>query len=249
GKVLEAPRQLTNWFGFAVDAASASADGRHVAFIEAYVRSASYVADLEMGGTRLANLRRVTFQEGENDAATGWSPDSKTLVLEHSKGGHYQISKQSLGGDAPESIVASGAGYAQKSIVSPDGKWIIAQVFPRTGDTGPSTRIVSVLRIPIVGGASETIFSVGEGGATLCARPPSKLCVVAETTGDRKRMIVSAFDPVKGRGSELAHFTLGEDKTLGVDHLLICDLSPDGSRLALAQSPAGPIEVHSLRGE
>jgi Tol biopolymer transport system component len=62
-------------------------------------------------------------------------------------------------------------------------------------------------------------------------------------------MTVTAFDPVKGRGSELARFTLGEDKTLGADHLLICDLSPDASRLALAHSPAGPIEVHSLRGQ
>ena len=61
-------------------------------------------------------------------------------------------------------------------------------------------------------------------------------------------MIVTSFDPVKGRGSELARFTLGEDKTLGADHLLICDLSPDGSRLALARNPAGPIEVHSLEG-
>jgi Tol biopolymer transport system component len=47
----------------------------------------------------------------------------------------------------------------------------------------------------------------------------------------------------------LARFALGEDKSLGTDHLLICDLSPDGSRLALAHSPAGPIEVHSLRGQ
>jgi hypothetical protein len=46
-----------------------------------------------------------------------------------------------------------------------------------------------------------------------------------------------------------AAFTLGEDKTLGENHLLICDLSPDGTRLALAHSPAGPIEVHSLRDQ
>jgi eukaryotic-like serine/threonine-protein kinase len=249
GKVIESSRQLTNWFGFAVGRTSASADGKRVAFIEAYARSASYVAELEMSGTRLANLRRVTFQEGEDDAATGWSPDSKTLVLEHSKGGHYQISTQPLSSDAPESIVASGAGYAQKSIVSPDGHWIIAQVFPLTGDTGPSKRIVSVLRVPMRGGPSEAVFSVGQGGATLCARPPSNLCVVVETTEDRKGMTVTTFDPVNGRGSELARFALGEDKSLGTDHLLICDLSPDGSRLALAHSPAGPIEVHSLRGQ
>ena len=249
GSVVEAPRRLTNWFGFAVGSESASADGKRVAFLEAYSRSASYVADLEMGGTRLANLRRVTFQEGGDDAATGWTPDGRTLVLEHSRGGHYQISKLPLSGDTPETIVASGTGYAERPTVSPDGRWIISRVFPVTGETDRSKTPVPVLRIPITGGASETIFSVREGGAILCARPPSKLCVVADTTDDRKWMTVTAFDPVKGRGPELARFTLGEDKTLGADHLLICDLSPDGSRLALAHSPAGPIEIHSLRDQ
>jgi eukaryotic-like serine/threonine-protein kinase len=249
GKVLEAPRRLTNWFGFAVGSTSASADGKRVAFIEAYVRSASYVADLEMGGTRLANLRRVTLEEGGDDAATGWTGDGTTLIVEHSRSGRYQISKQSLSGDTPETIVASGAGYAEKPMISPDGRWIIARVFPVTSETDPSKTTVPVLRIPITGGASETMFSMREGGAILCARPPSKLCVVADTTEDRKWMTVTAFDPVNGRGPELARFTLGEDKTLGADHLLICDLSPDGSRLALAHSPAGPIEVHSLRGQ
>jgi Tol biopolymer transport system component len=71
--------------------------------------------------------------------------------------------------------------------------------------------------------------------------------VVAETTEDMKRMTVTAFDPMKGRGSELASFTLGEDKNLGVDHLLMCALSPDGSRLAVAASPTGPIEMYDLR--
>jgi hypothetical protein len=62
-------------------------------------------------------------------------------------------------------------------------------------------------------------------------------------------MTVTAFDPLKGRGSELARFPLGEDQGLGGDHLLLCDLSPDGFRLALARSPTGPIEIHSLQGQ
>jgi serine/threonine protein kinase len=249
GKIIEAPRRMTNWFGFAIGSTSASADGKRVAFLEAYSRGASYVADIEMGGTRLANFRRVTLEEGGDDAAMGWTADGRTLVLDHSRSGHYQISKQTLSGDTTESVVASGAGYVQKSMVSPDGKWIIVQVFPAQGDPVVSKRMVPVLRVPITGGASETIFSVREGGMTLCAKPPSKVCVVAETTEDRKGMTVTTFDPVNGRGSELARFTLGEDKSLGADHLLICDLSPDGSRLALARNPVGPIEIHSLRGQ
>ena len=60
-------------------------------------------------------------------------------------------------------------------------------------------------------------------------------------------MTITAFDPMRGRGAQLARFSLAEDQGLGSDHLLLCDLSPNGSRLALARSPTGPIEIYSLR--
>ncbi|HTT17932.1 MAG TPA: protein kinase [Candidatus Sulfotelmatobacter sp.] len=249
GRIMDAPRRLTNWFGFAVGSASASADGKRVAFIESYARGASYVADLEMGGTRLANSRRVTFEEGGIDLVRDWTADSKTLVVEHLRSDHYQISKQSLSGDTPESIVVSGTGQAEKAVVSPDGKWIILQVFPVKADPVLLKTIVTVVRVPISGGTPQPMFTVREGASVLCARPPSSVCVVAETTDDLKETTITAFDPVKGRGSELARFSLGEDTGLGVEHYLLCDLSPDGSRLAVARSPAGPIEVRTLRGQ
>jgi Tol biopolymer transport system component len=249
GKVIEGPRRLTNWFGFAVTGLTATADGTRVAFIEAYARGASYVADLEMNRSRLANLKRVTLEEGGDDIVTDWTADSKSLIVEHARGIRYQISKQPLNDDTPQSSIASGTGYAEKSIASPDGKWVIIQLFPLPAARDPSNRMVPVLRVPIAGGASETIFSMREGGTTLCARPPSQLCVVAEIAEDRKTMIVTSFDPVKGRGSELFRSPLDEDQTLGKDHLLLCDLSPDGSRFAFTRSPTSPIEIYSLRGE
>jgi hypothetical protein len=64
-------------------------------------------------------------------------------------------------------------------------------------------------------------------------------------------MIVTAFDPVQGRGAELGRFALKPDANIGVniDHLVLCQISPDGTRLAIARSSNGPIEVHSLRGQ
>jgi hypothetical protein len=196
----------------------------------------------------LTNSRRVTLEEGGDDVVTDWTADGKTLIIEHSRGSRYQISKQPLSGDTPDSIVASGAGFVEKSVVSPDGKWIIFQLFPRA-DRDFLKMSVPVMRVPLSGGTPETVFSVREGGVALCARPPSKLCVIAEITEDRHGMIVTAFDPVKGRGSELFRSALGEDASLGRDHLLLCDLSPDGSRVALAPSPMGPIEIHSLESQ
>ena len=64
-------------------------------------------------------------------------------------------------------------------------------------------------------------------------------------------MIGTAFDPVKGRGSELARFDLIRDQDLDpyVDHLVLCDISPDSTRLAVVRGENESIEVHSLRGQ
>jgi len=72
--------------------------------------------------------------------------------------------------------------------------------------------------------------------------------VIAEQSEDRKQMIVSTLDPIKGRGAELARFDLARDLDLFVDNLN-CALSPDGSRLAIARSPESQIEIYSIRGE
>ena len=61
-------------------------------------------------------------------------------------------------------------------------------------------------------------------------------------------MIVTALDPLKGKGGELARFTLGADFDVQVSGL-VWSISPDGSRLAAAHGLAGPIEIRSLRGQ
>jgi eukaryotic-like serine/threonine-protein kinase len=92
------------------------------------------------------------------------------------------------------------------------------------------------------------VFAMRGGGPDFCARPPSNLCAVAEPSEDRKQMIITAFDPVKGRGRELGRFDLDPDYDLSANNLL-CDISPDGTRLATARGPEAPIQIHSLRGQ
>ena len=246
GKVIETPKRLTNWFGFAIFGPSTSADGKRVAFLENRALGVSHIADFAMGGTQLVNVRRFMLEESRDDSVRDWTADGKTLIVAHLERDHYQISKQSLNGDMPESVVTGGTGGAERAIVSPDGKWIILQVNTSKTDTVPFKTILPVMRVPIAGGTPEPIFTVREGAWIMCARPPSNLCVVAEATEDLKDMTVTAFDPVKGRGSELARFTLDEPPFQGE---LLSYLSPDGSRLAISRSPRGPIEIHSLRGQ
>jgi hypothetical protein len=72
--------------------------------------------------------------------------------------------------------------------------------------------------------------------------------VIEESSDDHKMMVVSAFDPINGRGPELARFDLDREVDVFKENL-VCDLSPDGTRLAITRSPEGPIEIDSIRGQ
>ena len=75
-----------------------------------------------------------------------------------------------------------------------------------------------------------------------CARSPSSLCAIAERTPDRKQIVFTAFDPVKGRGRELAK----SDTDATADYQW--DLSPDGTRIAILKHRDGRVQILSLNG-
>src|SRR5438128_10580422 len=52
------------------------------------------------------------------------------------------------------------------------------------------------------------IFSIKNLNGWGCARFPSDLCVIAERSDDRKQAIITSFDPLEGRGSDLMRITL-----------------------------------------
>jgi eukaryotic-like serine/threonine-protein kinase len=249
GKVIEAPRRLTDWVGSSLGGPSVTADGKRVAFGRGFTRVVSYVADLEAGGTRLANSRRFTLEETGEDAVTNWTADSKTLILNHNRANYYRIFKQALGSHGAEPIMPPGDGALEEAVLSPDQRWVVVQVFP-SGGSPDSRTTVKVMRVPMGGGSPELIFSMRNGSLISCARAPSKLCAVAEESPDRKSMVVTTFDPVGGKGAELARFDLRSDANAWIDsdHLLAFQVSPDGARLAITRSPDGPIEIHSLTG-
>jgi serine/threonine protein kinase len=246
GKLIEKPRRLTNWAGFWMKDTSATADSQRIAFLKSSGRGTSYLADLQVGGTRLVNSRRFTMEEGGDDFISDWTADSKTVIVGLNRGDRYSIRKQSLNSDTQETIVSSAAGLLEGAMVSPDGKWVIIAVWHSIPG---SLAQQPLLRVPITGGTPELILqrSPTGFGPSFCARPPSNMCAVVERTDDRKKMVVTAFDPVKGRGLELARFDIDPDLNLYVDNLL-CDISPDGTHLAIARGPEGPIQISALRG-
>lgn len=242
GELLDKPRRLTNWFGAWIGGPSLTADGRRAAFLQLSGRGSSYMADLEAGGARLVNLRVFNLEAGGADGINDWGADSKTVIVSQSRLGNYTIRKQPLNSEVQEPIVTSSPGGLEDAMLSPDGKWVIVQVQSDAPDLH-----ANLLRISIAGGTPELIFTIPLWGSTQCARHPSTLCAVAEQTEDRKQMTITSFDPVNGRGAELAKLDLSP--AFAISYMPpLWSISPDGSRLAVARGPKDPIEIRSLRG-
>jgi hypothetical protein len=99
-----------------------------------------------------------------------------------------------------------------------------------------------LMRAPLSGGVPELVFTTRHGGAISCARAPADVCAVAERTEDARQVIVTSFDPVKGRGTELIRYAIDPN-----DPWNSARLSPDGSRFAAIVGQDDPIRVFSLR--
>ena len=96
------------------------------------------------------------------------------------------------------------------------------------------------MRVPVTGGTPELLMAGNFYGPVSCSRAPATLCVLAERSQDRKQIIFTSFDPLKGRGRELARFTADAQGNYG------WSLSPDGSHIAVLDNQAGQIHILSL---
>jgi serine/threonine protein kinase len=244
GRRIEEPRRLTNWPNFCVFGGSVTNNDKRLAFVASSGSYTSYVGDLEAGGKRLRNISRFTLEE--DDGVRGWTADGKVVVAQNRD--TWGLYKQSLDSDTREPVVSSVAGGALLlGATTPDGKYYIGRVWPNGESTENPTIPFPIVRIPLAGGTPETILQLTHNGNVSCAWPPSNTCVLAEQSEDRKQIIVSILDPIKGRGPELARFDSGRELNL-VDPPP-CVISPDGTRLVIARGPESPIEIRSLHGE
>ena len=237
GKPIEKPRQLTSWSEFCMNFAGVTADGRKLAFLKWTSHNATYIAELDSTGSYISNPRQLN--SGNSGMAVDWTADSKALII---TSGPTRIDKQALGEEAPEPLATLQEGVRDPR-VSPDGKWVV--YFPEARSNIPTVAVnpEPVMRVPIDGGPSQRLFAAKPNSLPFCAKSPSHLCVLAEPNEAGKQMIFAAFDPLKGRGAELARFNLDPNT-----HPWAFDLSPDGTRIAAFQNPAGPICILSLRG-
>jgi Tol biopolymer transport system component len=248
-------RRVTNWAGFNFRDISLSGNGKRMAFASNRAHSDVYLGDLKAGGAQLASHRRFTMDE-RIDWPGGWTHDGKLLFISD-RNGNLDVYRQAIDAPAPEPVV-SGPEDKRSPQMSPDGNWILFLAWPKTGCC-VSAPVGKLMRARASGGSPEPVFDVKgyPGSAQVprlreslsargnpdfrCPSRPAAPCVLAEQEGDQ--VIFTAFDPVKGRGAELARFHATERS-------VAWDLSPDGERIAVSQleTARGIITIIPLSG-
>ncbi len=224
GKPAGDPTKFTNWAGFEIRHLSASADGKRITFNKRTVQAQVYVGELEAGGTGMKPPRRLTLDEAA-DYPSAWTGDGKAVLFYSDRSGSAGLYEQDID-QATAQTLLSGADILGDVRLSPDGSWLLYVVGPE--EIGSSTA-VRVMRMPIHGGSSQLVLEGKNvsGPMIRCTRAPATFCAIGEMSLDMKDMIISSFDPLKGRGGVLK--TVETDSTARYDW----DLAADGSKLAL----------------
>jgi len=237
GKAAGKPQRITNWTDFSLARPRASADGKRLVFGRVNGQADVYVGALEKGGARLkAPPRRLTLDE-RDDWPMAWTPDSKEILFHSDRSGNVDIYKQALNEDAAEPFVATPQVDSDPRL-SPDGAWVIYRSIAKPEDIDTSAPS-QLRRVPASGGPSQLGLTAHGYSDDRCARAPATLCLLREHTDDRRQLVFTAFDPVKGRGSEVTRIATDPRAEYN------WDLSPDGSQIATL-FPAGENRIRLI---
>ena len=229
------PQRFTRIAGVAVNPDNVTADGKKLVIYEWRPHSNVFVGDLQAAGTRITTPTRLTLDERWNNPLA-WTADNKAIIFYSDRAGLVGLYKQTLGQETAEPLVtAKGQGLESRAALSPDGSSVLYIVSEGQG-------LGKLMRVPVTGGTPLLVLTANLDGWPRCARSPAAVCAIAERSADRKQFVFTAFDPVKGRGRELAKFSTDAMAEYW------WDLSPDGTRLAILKSREGRIQILSLNG-
>ena len=203
GRADSSPRRLTNWAGFDLRQVSATSDGRRLVFLASIGVVEEYLADYSPA-KQISGTKRLPL-DGTN-APLGWTPDSKQIILSTVRNGYLAVFKQSLESGSIEPVVVNMGQHAASPRLSPDGAWILYFAIPDNHGSGPA----SLMRIPVSGGPSHYVLQ-SHSSDYRCSLLPASLCLFSERTTDRKQLIWTSFDPLRGVLNELARMDTDAD--------------------------------------
>jgi eukaryotic-like serine/threonine-protein kinase len=253
------PVRLTDWVGFRMRFFSSTADGKSFVFMNDMEQSDVWVANLEDHDMRVDPAQRMTLSE-KMDWTGGWTPDSKNVLFYSDRAGAYDVFSQAIDDTSAQALTTSKENQRAPRMC-PSGKCILFMEWsPSTDGLPPATG--TLMRMPANGGPSDALLSFkgyyGAGGpgsylaavggfpSFRCATVPNGYCVIAERDQASGLVTFSFFDPNAGNDSN----PVPAEKILSVMIKLgqsgSWDLSPDGKRIAYAESSLEPGVIHQL---
>ncbi len=237
GKPTGKPRRITRWTGTDLLWLSASADGKRLVLQKEAYPAQVYIAELAARGSPISALHLLTHDEASS-MGSAWTADGKAVLLLSNRNGKWGIFKQTIGQDIAVPLL-EGRDNVNLPRLSSDGAWLLYAETP-TIDAGHPPRY-RLMRVPVNGGPAQLVFeTIGARWSDhQCARAPANLCVVTEASQDNRRLTVTAFDPLKGKGKLLRTIEKGLE---GLNHAL----SPDGSTFALARGDQPDLHIRLL---
>jgi DNA-binding winged helix-turn-helix (wHTH) protein/Tol biopolymer transport system component len=234
GKVIGKPRQIAHWPGCSISALSVTNDGKHLLALKGLAQADVYVGDIVEH--RLENPRRLTFND-RDDFASDWTPDSHYVLLASNRNGSMDIFKQRIDERTAEALI-TGPEDKLSLHLSPDGQWLMYFAFPG----GYSMMKAPLLmRAPLSGGPPQLVFKARTGSDFRCLKAPATMCVLSEW--ENQQLVFYALDPIRGKGQELARQEIALGPEIAESNW---DLSPDGSRIALAIPECLPARIRIL---
>jgi serine/threonine protein kinase/Tol biopolymer transport system component len=226
GARISEPKRITNWTGVMPVTTGGTVDGKQLVVDRSTFEADVFIANLGSSERHLTNPRRLTLGD-RNALPWAWTLDSKAVIFTSDRNGSWDIYRQAIDQDSAEIIVA-GPDHKWAPAVTPDGSWMT--YLSRAAEELTAVTPVRLMRAPLQGGPPEEVFKWRGILRQACAWPPATLCVFSEESPDRRELVFSSFDPVKGGKQELTRVNL-QQPVLQYDWAL----SPNGSRLALTE--------------
>ncbi len=219
-KVLGSPRRITSWAGLSLLDLSTSLDGKHLVFVNAGFQTDLYVAELDRKGG-LEPPRRLAL-EGRNNLPSAWTQDGQALLFYSDRNGNWDIFRQRLSERNAQDYIL-GPGEQTEARLSPDASRVLYWDYvEKAGESVP----MHLLGVHISGGAPEPVLEASRGAAIRCALGHLP-CLLSELDKANGELVFTAFDPLRGRTSEMVRLAADLQGSPA------WDLSPDGSTVAI----------------
>jgi dipeptidyl aminopeptidase/acylaminoacyl peptidase len=230
--------RLTDWQGSCLDNLTLTSDESKLALRKPSYLGATYVAELLNNATQISKPVRFNYNKGQ-EGPQAWLPDNRTLLLASNQKGHWEVLKQTDADPTAQPLVSEARSTGHPA-VTPDGKWILYMVGPRSLDAALYRGPVQLMRVPVMGGPSAKVTEILGSDLVQCPANGRRSCVLIRSNKEHNCLTFRAFDPLSGTGAVIASYPIEPPGPVAYA------LSGDGTSVAITHAANPQIDVLSL---